>query len=91
MIKIKITYTDIIEASDLDEPEELFLQQMERDIMYKDVSACNFVEYIDDAIAKNHTALEQSDNHVVIHRLQGAIGALRRLKYLREEVLGKDG
>jgi len=52
----------------------------------------NFVEYLDDAIAKNHTALEQSDNHVVIHRLQGAIGALRRLKYLREEMNGvKDG
>ncbi len=48
----------------------------------------NFVEYIDDAITKNHTALEQSDNHVVIHRLQGAIGALRRLKYLREEMNG---
>ena len=41
---------------------------------------------------KNHVALEQSDNHVVIHRLQGAIGALRRLKYLREEMNGvKDG
>jgi|TARA_X000001388_G_scaffold34711_1_gene24466 hypothetical protein len=52
----------------------------------------NFVEYLDDAISKNHTALEQSDNHVVIHRLQGAIGALRRLKYLREEMNGvKDG
>ena len=50
----------------------------------------NFIEYIDDAITKNHTALEQSDNHVVIHRLQGAIGALRRLKYLREEMNGTD-
>ena len=48
----------------------------------------NFVEYIDNAITKTHTALEQSDNHVVIHRLQGAIGALRRLKYLREEMNG---
>ena len=51
----------------------------------------NFVEYLDDAIAKNHTALEQSDNHVVIHRLQGAIGALRRLKYLREEMNSSNG
>jgi len=48
----------------------------------------NFLEYIDDAIQKNHVALEQSDNHVIIHRLQGAIGALRRLKYLREEMNG---
>tara|TARA_R100001230_G_C5657627_1_gene162406 strand:+ start:234 stop:431 length:198 start_codon:yes stop_codon:yes gene_type:complete len=51
----------------------------------------NFIEYLDDAIEKNHIALEQSDNHVVIHRLQGAIGALRRLKYLREEMNGSDG
>jgi hypothetical protein len=50
----------------------------------------NFVEYVDDAIAKNHTALEQSDNQIVIHRLQGAIGALRRLKYLREEMNGTE-
>ena len=30
----------------------------------------NFVEYLDDAISKNHTALEQADNTVIIHRLQ---------------------
>ena len=48
----------------------------------------NFLEYIDNNIAKNHTALEQADNAVIIHRLQGAIGALRRLKYLREEMNG---
>ena len=50
----------------------------------------NFLEYIDDNIAKNHTALEQADNAVIIHRLQGAIGALRRLKYLREEMNGTE-
>ena len=50
----------------------------------------NFVEYLDDSIAKNHTALEQADNTVIIHRLQGAIGALRRLKYLREEMNGTE-
>ena len=48
----------------------------------------NFLEYLDDSIAKNHLALEQADNTVIIHRLQGAIGALRRLKYLREEMNG---
>ena len=48
----------------------------------------NFLEYIDEAIQKNHIALEQSDNSIDIHRLQGAIGALRRLKYLREEMNG---
>jgi|TARA_R100000353_G_scaffold176_1_gene209 hypothetical protein len=35
--------------------------------------------------------MEQADDTVVLHRTQGAIGALRRLKFLREEVLGKDG
>ena len=50
----------------------------------------NFVEYLDDTIAKNHTAVEQADNTVIIHRLQGAIGALRRLKYLREEMNGTE-
>ena len=50
----------------------------------------NFVEYLDNTIAKNHTALEQADNTVIIHRLQGAIGALRRLKYLREEMNGPE-
>ena len=48
----------------------------------------NFLEFIDNSIAKNHAALEQADNAVIIHRLQGAIGALRRLKYLREEMNG---
>ena len=50
----------------------------------------NFLEYLDDSIAKNHLALEQADNTVIIHRLQGAIGALRRLKYLREEMNGTE-
>ena len=50
----------------------------------------NFLEYLDDSIAKNHLALEQADNTVIIHRLQGAIGALRRLKYLRDEMNGTD-
>ena len=40
----------------------------------------NFIAYLDDSINKNHMALEQADNTVIIHRLQGAISALRRLK-----------
>tara|TARA_R100000742_G_C4252044_1_gene70276 strand:+ start:617 stop:724 length:108 start_codon:yes stop_codon:yes gene_type:complete len=35
--------------------------------------------------------MEQADDNIVLHRAQGAISALRRLKFLREEVLGKDG
>ena len=45
---------------------------------------------LDDSINKNHMALEQADNTVIIHRLQGAISALRRLKYLREEMNGTE-
>ena len=50
----------------------------------------NFIAYLDDSINKNHMALEQADNTVIIHRLQGAISALRRLKYLREEKNGTE-
>ena len=50
----------------------------------------NFIAYLDDSINKNHMALEQADNTVIIHRLQGAISALRRLKYLREEMNGTE-
>ncbi len=46
--------------------------------------------YIDSLIESHHRAIEQADDVVVIHRTQGAIAALRRLKFLREEVLGKD-
>ena len=50
----------------------------------------NFIAYLDDSINKNHMALEQADNTVIIHRLQGAISALRRLKYLIEEMNGTE-
>ena len=48
-------------------------------------------KYLDALIEQHHKAMEQADDNVVLHRTQGAIGALRRLKFLREEVLGKDG
>ncbi len=48
-------------------------------------------KYLDALIEQHHKAMEQADDVVVLHRSQGAIGALRRLKFLREEVLGKDG
>ena len=48
-------------------------------------------KYLDPLIEQHHKAMEQADDNVVLHRTQGAIGALRRLKFLREEVLGKDG
>jgi hypothetical protein len=46
-----------------------------------------FSNYIDDVIAQQHRAMEQTDNDKVMYRAQGAIYQLRRLKLLRDEVL----
>ena len=46
----------------------------------------SFVEYIDDSIAKQHKALEQATDIPMIHKLQGSIACLRRMKYLRDEL-----
>jgi len=34
--------------------------------------------------------MEQTDNNIMMHRSQGAVATLRRLKFLRQEVLGED-
>lgn len=47
-----------------------------------------FGEYIDLQIEMQQAALEQADNLVVMHRAQGAIASLRRLKKLRDEANG---
>ena len=47
-----------------------------------------FNNYIDMLIQKQHRALEQTDNNILMHRSQGAIASLRRLKLLRDEVNG---
>lgn len=46
-----------------------------------------FCEYLDILISESHRKLEQSDNIVSIHQAQGAVQALRQLKYLKEEAL----
>ena len=48
----------------------------------------NFNNYIDVLIDRQHQVIEQSENNIMMYRAQGAIAVLRRLKYLREEVLG---
>jgi hypothetical protein len=50
-----------------------------------------FNKYLDALIEQHHKAMEQAEDTTVLYRTQGAIGALRRLKLLREEVLGNDG
>jgi predicted Rossmann-fold nucleotide-binding protein len=44
-----------------------------------------FCDFLDLSIQEQQRRLEQSDNVVVMHRAQGAIEALRKLKYLRDE------
>ena len=46
----------------------------------------SFLEEIDTRIAFTHKQLEQMDDTVAIHRLQGEVKALRSLKMLREKV-----
>ena len=44
-----------------------------------------FCSYIDFLIDDQHRKLEQAADTVSIHRAQGAIEVLRKLKYMREE------
>jgi hypothetical protein len=50
----------------------------------------SFNNYIDVLIDRQHQVIEQSENNIMMYRAQGAIATLRRLKYLRQEVLGED-
>ena len=50
----------------------------------------SFNNYIDLLINQKHKVLEQSNELNVVHRAQGSISTLRRLKLLREEVLGAE-
>lgn len=47
-----------------------------------------FSDYVDMLIDQQHKALEQSDNTILMHRSQGAIATLRKLKTIRDEVNG---
>ena len=46
----------------------------------------SFNNYIDLLIEQQHKILEQASDTTTLHRSQGAIAALRRLKILRDEV-----
>jgi len=47
-----------------------------------------FCNELDVWIADEHKRLEQAEDVVHIHRSQGAIQALRKLKYLRDKING---
>ena len=46
-----------------------------------------FSNYIDYLIDQQHRTMEQTENVIAMHRAQGSIYTLRRLKLLRDEVL----
>ena len=50
----------------------------------------SFLEYIDKSITEQHRVMEQASDIQVVFKTQGAITALRRLKYLRDEMNGTD-
>lgn len=50
-----------------------------------------FSDYIDLTIEQHQRVLEQSTEVIALHRQQGAIQALRKLKQLRDEVNGTSG
>jgi len=43
---------------------------------------------LDDTIEQHHKVMEQSADAVMLHRQQGAIAVLRKLKMLRDEING---
>ena len=49
-----------------------------------------FNDYIDATIGVHQNVLEQTSDTVLVHRQQGAIAVLRKLKYLRDEVNGTE-
>jgi hypothetical protein len=47
-----------------------------------------FCDELDVWVAAQHKRLEQAEHMIEIHRAQGAIQTLRKLKYLRDKVNG---
>jgi hypothetical protein len=46
----------------------------------------SFSDYINYLIAQNHVVMEQTSDLVILHRSQGAITMLKRLRQLRDAV-----
>jgi hypothetical protein len=47
-----------------------------------------FNNYLDDVIEQHRKVMEQSTDTIALHRQQGAIAVLRKLKQLRDEING---
>ena len=50
-----------------------------------------FSNYLDVLIAQQHKVLEQSENMITVHKAQGAVEALRKIRRLREDVAQAEG
>ena len=50
----------------------------------------HFNKYLDELISRHHKLLEQASDMTTVHRAQGSIHTLQKLKLLREEVNGKE-
>jgi predicted Rossmann-fold nucleotide-binding protein len=51
----------------------------------------HFSNYLDVLIEQQHKVLEQSENMITVHKAQGAIEALRKIRRLREDVAQAEG
>jgi hypothetical protein len=50
----------------------------------------HFNKYLDELIHGHYKVLEQANDLATVHRAQGSIYTLQKLKLLREEVNGRD-
>jgi hypothetical protein len=51
----------------------------------------HFSKYLDSIIDQQHKVLEQTEDMVAVHKAQGAIDMLRKIKRLREDVANAEG
>jgi len=51
----------------------------------------HFSNYLDVLIEQQHRTLEQSENMITVHKAQGAIEALRKIRRLRDDVAQSEG
>ena len=51
----------------------------------------HFSNYLDVLIEQQHKVLEQSENMITVHKAQGAVEALRKIRRLREDVAQAEG
>jgi hypothetical protein len=51
----------------------------------------HFSNYLNVLIAQQQKILEQSENMISVHKAQGAVETLRKIRRLREDIIKADG